>query len=46
MVNMDDLKNDLAVTKAIDFIKSHANIVRRLLRPRRLPTLSNWRPQL
>ena len=27
VVNMDDLKNDLAVTKAIDFIKSHANIV-------------------
>ena len=27
VVNMDDLKNDLAVIKAIDFIKSHANIV-------------------
>ena len=27
VVNMDDLKNDLAVTKAIDFIKSHANVV-------------------
>ena len=27
LVNMDELKKDLAVNKAIDFIKSHANIV-------------------
>ena len=27
LVNMDDLKKDLAVNKAIDFVKSHANIV-------------------
>ena len=27
LVNLDDLKKDLAVNKAIDFIKSHANIV-------------------
>ena len=27
LVNVDDLKKDLAINKAIDFIKSHANIV-------------------
>jgi len=27
LVNMDELKKDLAVNKAIDFIKSHANVV-------------------
>lgn len=27
LVNLDDLKADLAVNKAIDFVKSHANIV-------------------
>ena len=27
VVNTDDLKKDLAINKAIDFIKSHANIV-------------------
>ena len=27
LVNMDDLKQDLARTKAIDFIKEHANVV-------------------
>ena len=27
LVNVDDLKKDLAVNKAIDFIKSHANVV-------------------
>ena len=27
LVNVEDLKKDLAVNKAIDFIKSHANIV-------------------
>ena len=26
LVNVDDLKKDLAINKAIDFIKSHANI--------------------
>ena len=26
-VNVEDLKKDLAINKAIDFIKSHANIV-------------------
>ena len=27
LVNLDDLKKDLAINKAIDFIKSHANVV-------------------
>ena len=27
LVNMDNLKQDLARTKAIDFIKEHANVV-------------------
>ena len=27
LVNVDDLKKDLAINKAIDFIKSHANVV-------------------
>ena len=27
LVNVEDLKKDLAVNKAIDFIKSHANVV-------------------
>ena len=27
VVNVDDLKKDLAINKAIDFIKSHANVV-------------------
>ena len=27
LINLEDLKQDLARTKAIDFIKSHANIV-------------------
>ena len=27
VINMDEMKHDLAVNKAIDFIKSHANIV-------------------
>ena len=27
LVNVDDLKTDLAINKAIDFIKSHANVV-------------------
>ena len=27
LVNVDDLKKDLAINKAIDFIKNHANIV-------------------
>jgi trigger factor len=27
LVNINELKNDLAVNKAIDFVKSHANVV-------------------
>ena len=27
LINLEDLKKDLAVNKAIDFIKSHANVV-------------------
>jgi trigger factor len=27
LVNLDELKKDLAVNKAIDFVKSHANVV-------------------
>ena len=27
LINLEDLKQDLARTKAIDFIKSHANVV-------------------
>jgi trigger factor len=27
LVNLDAMKQDLAVTKALDFVKEHANIV-------------------
>lgn len=42
LVNVDDLKKDLAVNKAIDFIKSHATSWRRLRKPRRPRTLSKF----
>ena len=27
LINVDEVKHDLAINKAIDFIKSHANVV-------------------
>lgn len=41
LINVDEVKHDLAINKAIDFIKSHATSWRRPLRPRRPRTLSN-----
>ena len=41
LVNVDDLKKDLAINKAIDFIKSHANIVEKAAEAEKTETLNN-----